>query len=95
MAGIEVLVFLHHGDLQDTFQDMRNPQSLELVECHLVILWMNIIIIQSDMGRDMLTADHLLPSLSIKSWVGLNDILYILHRYCIAGKFAGNSIWQL
>ena len=66
MAGIEVLVFLHLGHLQDTFQGMRNPQSLEF---HLIILWMNIIIIQSDMERDMFTAEHLLPNLNIKSQV--------------------------
>ena len=29
MAGVEVLVFLHQDDLQDIFQDVRNPQPLE------------------------------------------------------------------
>ena len=69
MVGVEVPVFLHRGGLQDVFQDVKNPQYLELVEFHLAALWMTIMILQNDMGRGLFIAEHLLPNLNMKRLV--------------------------
>lgn len=73
MAGVEVQVFLHLGDLLDVFQDVTSPQVQGAVEFHLAILLMIIMTLQKDTERDLCTAGHLLRSPSIMNLVGLLD----------------------
>ena len=76
MAGVEVLAFLHLGDLQNVFQDVINHQAKEIIKHHLTTLLIAIMKLQKAVEKDLFIARHPLPSSSVMNQVSFSPTVH-------------------